>query len=89
MGEIVPQPWVVLGRRLHREQPALPCNRGCRPDSGEGGVRCVDQGRSCNSGTVGRAAPQEESAHHSAAMLCGFLKCCCTVESIASLSFQP
>ena len=23
------------------------------------------------------------------AMLCGFLKCCCTVESIASLSFQP
>ena len=27
MGNVVPQPWVVLGRRLHREQPALPCNR--------------------------------------------------------------
>ena len=66
MGEFVPQPWVVLGRRLHREQPALPCNRGCRPDPGEGGVRCSYEGRSCNSGTVGRSAPQEESAHHSA-----------------------
>ena len=66
VGEVVPQPWEVLGRRLQGEQPALACNRGCPQDSGEGRVRCADEGRSCNSGTVGRAALQEESACHSA-----------------------
>ena len=68
MGEFAPQPqpWVVLERRLHREQPVLPCSRGCSPDSIEGRVRCPDKGRSCNSGTVAGAAPQGDSACHNA-----------------------
>ena len=48
------------------DEPVLKCNRGCHQDSCEGRVRCADEVRSCNSGTVGRAVPQEESACHSA-----------------------
>ena len=71
----------------------------CRATKGavKGRVRCADVGCSCNSGTVDRGAPQEESACHSAAAStrCQTAptyngRCACLNDSLTKLSrLQP
>ena len=82
MGEFVPQPWVVLGRRLHREQGAVQIQVRA-----EFAVQTKAALAILVQWVVLRHRRRARTTAR--AMLCGFLKCCCTVESIASLSFQP